>query len=34
MHKEINKPRHQKGLCMRISVSQNRNVHAFQAKLT
>jgi len=29
MHQEINKSRHQQGLCMRISASRKPNAHAF-----
>jgi len=28
MHQEINKSRHQQGLCMRITASKKPNVHA------
>jgi len=30
----LTKPRHQKGLCMCISASQNRDAHAFQTEFT
>jgi len=34
MHQEINKSRHQQGLCMRISASIKPNPHAFKATFT
>jgi len=34
MHQEINKFRHQQGLCMRISASKKPNAHAFSASFT
>jgi len=34
MHQEINKSRHQIGLCMGVLASQKHNAHGFQANLT
>jgi len=34
MHQEINKFRHQQGLCMRISASKKPNAHALHAYFT
>jgi len=34
MHREINKSRHQKSLCMRISASEKHDALALQARFT